>query len=117
MIERRLRAIGRAAKALGSGLERRYPAGLRERAIAMAKDARRAGWMWAAISEAIDIGADTIRRWQQEPMNDGPMLVPVEVLPAVPLGIGIGIVGTTPTGFRVEGLELGEIAILVKALS
>ena len=117
MIEQRLRAIGREAKALGTGRKRRYPAALRARAISVAEEARGAGWAWAALAAAMDIGADMVQRWQQTAPRLASALMPIEILPVATFPIDVGIVVTTPTGFRVEGMALDQAAILVKALS
>ena len=94
----------------------RVPPALRAAIAAYARDERAAGASCGAIAERLGVSAESIRRWAlPEPVrNDRGALLPVHVVAAVaapPLTVW------SPTGYRVDGLSVGEAAELLRRLT
>lgn len=106
---------------------RHYPVSLRSRLTSSSQVLRRSGASWDRISEELGVGASTLLRWcKQEDgravASSGGALVPVELLTstrdAAPLGRACcGLVLTSPSGWRVEGLGVAEATALLEALA
>jgi len=66
---------------------------------------------WQSIGKAIGIPHETVRRFCFDQSGGG--FVPVEVATLA----STGIVLVSPTGFRVEGIGVGEAVELIRQLS
>jgi hypothetical protein len=101
------------------GVGRRYPADLRQRITAYARARRADGASWATI--ASEIGgppSQTLMRWCADDVEveSAGALVPVEIIaPMTPAPAAV-IAIVSPTGWRLEGLELADAVALLRAL-
>ena len=95
------------------GRGRRYPAPLRERLVAAIERLRSRGATWTSIGREFGVMAETARRWlvRMGPEPEG-RVVPVSVS-AQQTELAV----VSPTGFRVEGLNLESAAQLLRLLS
>lgn len=110
-LERLKREIGRLERGRG----RRYPAALRERIARYARSRHDEGASWATIGEELSVPWETLRRWSRGARSSTAM-VPVEVVqPTVAAEAGVAIV--SPTGWRLEGLEVRKAVAVLRALS
>ena len=100
-----------------SGRGKRYPAGLRGRVVAWARQRRSAGASWEEVKRELGQRGDTIRRWCR--MVDAPLprtraLVPVRIVPQYNSTRLVTVVSAR--GHRVEGLTIAEAAQLLGEL-
>lgn len=93
----------------------RYPQAVRLEAVAFAHEALASGASLSGIATSLGIGEVTLSRWL-EPERVG--LREVEILGAEParMPAAAGVVLVSPSGFRVEGLELAQVAELLRVL-
>ncbi len=110
-----LKRIGREVRALASGKGRRYPAKLRRRIVRAVDRARESSMTWASIVEEVGVPLETLRRWQADAGNEVE-LKPVVLAEAVAVARH-NVVVVTPGGYRVEGLDIGGAATLLRKLS
>lgn len=110
-----------------------YPPALRRKVMAWARDRARQGWSQGQIAASLGLPGSTISRWKGRPAvgaakleaddtppplpDPSPSFRPVTVVtPTVPLlgeSAPAGLILHTPTGYRVEGLDLdGLVAVL-----
>lgn len=96
------------------GRGRRYPAKLRERVTRYCLERRSAGGSDREVAAELGLAVETVRRWclAEEERVPSAVLVPVEVVtaPMMPLAI------VSPSGFRLEGLQLEEAVAALRAL-
>lgn len=106
---------------------RRYPEELRQRILAWVARAAGAGQLESDCSKAIGVKTWRFTMWRRleasdlargrEPRGPGgePLaLVPIEV-PMMPGSDGLSVV--SPSGYRVEGLSLQQVATLLRELA
>ena len=105
------RAIGRLERGRG----RRYPTPLRERIDAYVAQRRSKGASWARIGDELDVPWETLRRWSRSPRASTSAMVPVEVV-APPVSDDIVAV-VSPSGWRLEGLDMRDAVAVLRALS
>jgi hypothetical protein len=116
----------------------RYPTALRKRIVTLAGARRRSGASWGDIGAEVGIRAETLRRWciaddvgrrriassaacrsSAEPYGSGstvsepPSLVPVRVVDVVRSD---DVTLVSPSGWRVEGLDLVKLTALLQSL-
>lgn len=93
----------------------RYPQVVRQEAVRLADEALASGASLSGIAGSLGVGEMTLSRWL-EPARVG--LREVEILGAEPAvrSSAVGVVLVSPSGFRVEGLELPQVAELLRAL-
>lgn len=72
----------RAEGLSGRGRGRRYPAELQREALGLAAAAVAEGATWAAVTSALNVPLETLRRWDRQERND---FLPVEVVSPVEL--------------------------------
>jgi hypothetical protein len=91
------------------------PPTLRAAIAAYARDERVAGTSCGAIAERLGVSAESIRRWAvTAPGCDGRgELVPVQVVAEAAPTLTVW----SPTGYRVDGLSVGEAAELLRRLA
>jgi transposase-like protein len=96
----------------------RYPASVREAAVAVAREGRRAGRSIGRTARQLGLSPGTLLLWMRR--GGAGRLRRVEVLAsprAVRDGGATRPVLVTPQGFRVEGLDTAELTALLRALS
>jgi hypothetical protein len=94
---------------------RLFPEPLRTRLAKAARELRERGETNAEISALLGISKETARRMASE--GNGAALVPVEIAAAPATRNDAELVVVSPTGWRVEGLDLDEAVALLRALS
>jgi transposase-like protein len=95
------------------GGERRYPQELRSRAASYLHEQDAAGVGARAVAAELGLPVMTLKRWaRQVPVRFRPVLVSSS--PAVR---GSAPVLVTPGGYRIEGLALDDVAMLLRALA
>ena len=105
------RRIGR----LDRGRGRRYPAALRERIECYVSARRNFGLSWDSLSEELGVPAKTLIRWLSDADREATALVPVEVVDAVAEARTVAVV--SPSGWRLEGLDVAEAVAVLRAQS
>ena len=106
------RKIGR----LDRGRGRRYPTELRDRIARYVAVRREFGLSWDSLSAELGIPSETMRRWlHSSEAADAPALVPVEVVDSAAEPRTVAVV--SPSGWRLEGLDVAEAVAVLKALS
>jgi hypothetical protein len=94
----------------------RIPPQLRAELITHARAWRAAGASMRTIAAALGVAPESIRRWTQSPAAPSPVLVPIRVVAARPVGMTPALTLVSPRGFRVEGLDLADVGALLAAL-
>jgi hypothetical protein len=97
-----------------AGRGRRYGARIRSRISIVAMKLREGGATWAAVGDALGIPLETVRRICVGRHAGKPRFVAVEVAPEIGQAT---IVLVTPSGHRVEGLDLESLATLLARLA
>ena len=118
-----LREARRALQGLGArGRTARVPPRVRRAVLAYVDAARDEGQAWWGIAEALGLSESALRRWRaDDDGRDGVALLPVEVIadeaPVVAAwptrGIGGALTLVSPSGYRVEGLGVEQLAALL----
>ena len=94
----------------------RYPLTLRSAITGHVRKRRARGEPLTAIGRDLGLSALTLQRWQDGGRSPG--FRPVEVATAADAEVvATGLVVITPTGLRIEGLDLAGVATLVRALA
>jgi len=94
-----------------------YPPELRRDVESYLRDRLGAGGSPYAVARELGVSQTTLTRWRLEARRDPglPHLRPVSVLPTPPTFSGaISVQG--PRGLRIEGLDLGAVAELIRRL-
>jgi len=107
----RIRQLTRGKQPRG----RRYPASLRAEVVALARARQAEGVAVARIARELGLGARTLALWMG---RERPALRRVRLVrePEAAAGPGLPVVHT-PTGLRVEGLDLDSVVRLLRALA
>ena len=99
----------------------RYPEGLRALAVEVACLGVGRGKALGSVAVDLGVGAGTLRRWLESSSGGSSPLRAVEVVEDEGVEVtdvrGGGLVLVTSSGHRVEGLALGEVALLLESLS
>lgn len=90
-----------------------YPVEVRAKVVAFATAARASGASWPALAAALDLSVSTLSAWCAS-ASCGTFL-PVVV--AEPERVNPPVVLISPGGWRVEGLGVGELRLLLRDLS
>jgi len=103
-----------AVAALGRrGRTTRIPEAVRTQVLAYTRRQRAAGHSWARIAHAVGLSVGSLKNWSRTPAP-ARTLVPVEVAGReVPTA---ALVVVSPSGYRVEGLDLATATALLRAL-
>lgn len=111
------RALRREVERRERGVGRRYPTDLRERIVEYARARRADGGSWASIvSEIGGPPSQTLMRWCTDDIESAGALVPVDIIAPMAPAPGASIAIVSPTGWRLEGLELAEAVAVLQAL-
>lgn len=94
-----------------------YPQATRERIVAWALSCRRTGATWQELATRVGLSHTTLREWARPARAAASAaLLPVLVEPeGAPRPSGSGIL-TSPRGYRVEGLNVEQLAVLLERL-
>jgi hypothetical protein len=112
-----IRRLRRVLAAMTRGRGRRYPLAVRQRIGSAAVAARRGGASWQAIGAALGIPHETVRRAAAAagPAGDeGGGFLSVEIAER---STRTQLVLIAPGGYRLEGLDLGASAELLRRLA
>jgi hypothetical protein len=94
----------------------RYPEDLRREAIGLARTGLQEGKSLGRVAEELGLGPATLTRWLGRGWTGEP-LRPVEVQrDEEEPGQAYSLVVVTPSGWRIEGLRLADLAELLRAL-
>ena len=95
----------------------RYPEDLQQEAVSYAKARRQRGDSLLAISRDLGVPYVTLSRWFQRAHD--PEFRRVEIVPSGPsaMGSAAGVTITTPSGIRIEGLDLESLIALLRRLA
>ncbi len=108
-----LEKLRRRVSQLAPGKSRRYPAELREQLVAAAKQLRNEGLSFQKMAKTIGVAPVTLQRWCTKSERKVATFVPVDVVTSG----GGELVLTTPSGFRIEPLDIESTIRIVRALS
>jgi transposase-like protein len=114
MSDHELRDLRRELAARERGQGKRYSAALRARISGWARRELERGGSLRAIAEALGLHRETLRSWLADVPASEAALVPVEV--TAEKASARSFVVVSPSGFRVEGLALDEVAALLARL-
>ena len=100
----------------------RTPSDLKSRILAFADDARSAGWKWGEVAEAVGVHRKTFGSWRRAAATrSATSMVPVTIVDDASEGAsaasGQDVSVTSPSGWRVEGLDLRAAILLLSSLS
>jgi hypothetical protein len=93
----------------------RYPEELRELAVSCWRRAAQEGHSRRRVAAALGIRVDTLRRWIAGAGQAGESMAEVRVLSGPVAAPGCGVV-ITPRGYRVEGLSVADLTLLLPVL-
>jgi transposase len=98
------------------GVGRPYPARLRVQVLAHVEQRRRAGMALEAVAAELGLSATTLRKWKRNAAGAArPAFCEVEIVsPSAPLS---ALIVHGPSGLRIEGATIAEIAELVRRLA
>ncbi len=97
------------------GRGRRYPRSLQSLAVQYWQDARRNGQALRHAAADLGVSDATLQRWTDEDPEDRVVGTMREVVVKDPTGpVSLSVV--TPDGYRIEGLEVNEVSLLLRSL-
>jgi hypothetical protein len=118
-VDRDLKAFRQAAEERGLGRRgRRYPEELRELAVKYWRRAERDGTARGAVANELGVAEQTLSRWEARLPTPSTASEIREVVvieddePLFPPTLAL----VTPSGYRVEGLSLDDVSVLLGAL-
>jgi hypothetical protein len=111
-MDREIRKLRAALARREGGRGRRFSAELRRQIAGVGRRLRREGASWSGIGAELGLPTATVRRLCD---SDAPGFAPVEIIGDA--ATGDGLVVTTPSGFRVEGLDAHGAVVLIRQLS
>lgn len=94
----------RALKGIERGRGKRYPAELRAGVLSFSLTERSRGRSWSEIADDLGLGVPTLMRW-----CSGQRALPVVVKHAETSTLSV----VTPSGWRIEGVTLSQVAELL----
>lgn len=118
MMRDEVEALRREVAKHEKGRGKRYPVELKARLVAYATRRRAAGARFATIGEELGLGYETVRQWCTDAERGSALaaaptrVVPVEVVAEGRSAIAI----VSPSGFRLEGLDMAEAVAALRAL-
>jgi hypothetical protein len=111
-MESEIRKLRAALARRESGRGRRFAAELRSQISGIGRRLRGEGASWSEIGATLGVPTATAQRLCE---SDAPGFARVEVVDDV-VAVG-GLVVVTPSGFRVEGLDVSGVATLIRQLA
>ncbi len=116
-MDRRIESFRRQVLARREGRKRGaapYDEAARQLACDHAAHASRQGRAWIAIARELGVSPITLRKWCRSKIRS--RLVPVTVTAPPALASGARVTLVTPSGLRIEGLDVDGAVALVRAL-
>lgn len=98
------------------GLRTRYPFSLRQQVARHARERLAAGERLASIAVSLDMALASLQRWVATQSSERLRPVQVGVASRSGRASGTGVL-VTPSGLRIEGLDVEQLAALLGALS
>jgi hypothetical protein len=92
-----------------------YPAAVRRRVAEVARGLVADGWTTHRVAGRLGLAATTLARWLGDDDSDRAAFVPVVVRAEAPAALRPVLV--TPGGYRVEGLDVEQLAALLPRLA
>jgi hypothetical protein len=94
----------------------RFSAPLRAKITAWVVKQRERGAWWCDLERAIGVPAETLKRWAVPRITATPDLamLPVDVIDAPPAGT---VTLVSPTGLRIEGVEIADAIAILQGLA
>jgi hypothetical protein len=107
--------VQRILAACDRGRGKRYPSSVRREVVRYAQCRRDEGASWYAIADELGLCDETPRRWcsAAAAKSGGSKIAPVEVVASER---DTGVVIVSPSGFRLEGLDVSSAVAALKAL-
>lgn len=98
-----------------------YPKKLREEAVDYARERRAQGATWGLVARELGMGLKSLMNWARQAERSGGKpefrQVALKQMEVAVSGTGGGLVVHGPGGVRVEGLDVGGLAELLRRLS
>jgi hypothetical protein len=91
----------------------RFSAALRSEITTWVAKQRQRGEWWCELARAIDVPAQTLKRWAT-PRRDAVAMLPVHVIDAPPPGT---VTLVSPTGVRIEGVAISDAIAILQGLA
>jgi transposase-like protein len=115
-VERLRRELSRCP---GTGRGRRYPEALRRRAGRLADVEQREARSIEVLARRLGVSAPALTRWMGDLQDQAGGVSPLRSVEIVPDAVGTpsSIVVRGPQGIVIEGLELEQVAQLVRSLA
>jgi hypothetical protein len=107
--------IGRSLRG-GRSRATRYPASVRRRAVVVARAESARGVAVAETARALGLRSRTLELWLRGTRARLRRVEVAEVSPGAPAEREVRATLVTPQGYRVEGLDLGSLARLLREL-
>ena len=95
----------------------RYPFALRTAVVAELRAVRAEGGSLASVALALDLPAITLTRWEREAGAHLFRVVEITDSSTPVLSVPSALVLTTASGLRIEGLDLEQLASLLRTLA
>lgn len=101
------------------GVGRPYPARLRRAVLALAEQQKRAGVSLGSFAAEVGVSATTLRKWKRDAKGGGgaatSAFCEVEIVAARTPASALVVYG--PSGLRIEGATIADVAELVRRLA
>jgi DNA invertase Pin-like site-specific DNA recombinase len=110
-----LRGHVKAQRAQGAPTRTRYAPEFRQRVLALAREQRAQGASIGSVARSLGLKPTTLHRWLEESKEVGLRRVVVEPVEVDSRGPGRLVVFAGP--LRIEGLDVAELALLVRGLA
>lgn len=112
LMERQIEHLASELDAAGvTSPGQRYPEALRQRSGQLCAALRAHGWTWSELSEVLDVTERTLKRWVATSTTTPPVLRQVDLVEDRGIVSALAIV--SPSGWRVEGITLDDLAELL----
>lgn len=111
------RAMQAMARVAGRGRTTKIPDDVREVVLEYTREQRAAGVRWREIAARVGLSTTVLTRWSRQPPPANRLLVPISVTDDDSDTAGDGPAITTPSGYRIEGIDVDEIVYVLRALS
>jgi hypothetical protein len=106
-------SLRRGLEDRGVGRGRRYPKGMRDRAIAFAVSRREEGRSWSSIATELGMHFETLRCWCIKAGSKPARMRAVRVVDSV---AGRTVAVVSPNGYRVPEVSIEEAVAILRAV-
>lgn len=96
-----------------------YAPAVRTRVVRYVRRRRADGLTWAALAPEVGLSTTTLSNWLRDSQHDDePAFLPVQLAPPPPpQPVPVPLSLTSPNGWRIDGLDIHDIAQLIAVLS